>query len=103
MDCETNEDLQSLFADESNIEVVSETGFQRPLAMAEIGWKNGLIQSCTLHYCLTSIQAALNQIREGLQECGLLEYMQKSPTEMKKFFCITEDTIMTSGNYFLRV
>ena len=80
------------------IEIISDAGFHRPLISADLSWKPELLQCLRVHYCLTSIQTVLDQIRSGLDTLGVLSNMQSYPSVVKPFFCYEEALTISYGN-----
>ena len=97
--CATDEDgLRNILGEDDNIDIISATGFTRPLAYAEIGWKGDIIRCLKLHYCLANVHSCLQQMREGLQTLGVLNKIQEFPRIMERFFIFDENAAITAGD-----
>ncbi|XP_065844722.1 G2/M phase-specific E3 ubiquitin-protein ligase-like [Oscarella lobularis] len=95
-DAHDDESLQTLFRDNDNLDIMCATGCLRPLGDAKLTWRKELVQCLKLYYCLTSVQAALDQIKEGLETFGVLDVIRQYPDSMSAFFCYDENNVITS-------
>ena len=92
---ESDESLRECFKEEPFESLMLDTGFRKPLSSLAISDKEEIISILTANVLL-KVKPELDQFIEGLDTCGVLGAMRKSPQLMKVF--LTHTTVdLTPG------
>ena len=82
---ESEESLRAIFEDSNHQLAMWETGYRKPFSSLQLGDREELQMTLKVHM-LARIKPELDQFREGLKACGILEAMQARSTLMEPLF-----------------
>lgn len=80
-----------------NLDLVTECGYNRPIARVELGDKPNIVQTITLHKVVLSSLAELSQFREGLSAIGVLASLKEYPHLLSSYYSVEPKDELTSG------
>ena len=72
-------------------------GFSKPITSLKLSDVNELVHVVCIHYVIFKSKAELDQLAEGLRECGVLDFVKKFPKLLEPFFLYGGETL-TAGN-----
>lgn len=76
---------------------LQEAGCSHPIHKTTLGDKSAIVGAIALHHCVLSIKAELDQIKEGLEYTGLLQYIHKFPEAFESVFTSKDACKLTAG------
>lgn len=82
---------------ELDIDILSQVGYDMPLADTVQAHKPPIVKAVTLHHCILSVKAELDEIGNGLQTLGVLGILKKYPDQQKSYFCQTGSRSLAAG------
>ena len=75
----------------SNIETITDSGFNKPIAKLELSDKVNIVQAVALH------KVILSSLGELTQFCEVAEAIQNHSELLQPFFCLDKGKDFTSG------
>ena len=101
----TDAELQTFLmedADEdgdSPCKALSDAGYNGALALLTLAKRKDVFKCLTLHTCLLSVKAELDQLRMGLQSVfDVLSFISECPDVMREYFVYDRSTTITAGS-----
>ena len=78
-------------------ECLLDAGCLHPIHKATLDDKSAIVGAVALHHCVLSIKAELDQLKEGLEYTGLLQYIHKFPKAFESVFTSKDACKLTAG------
>lgn len=80
-------------------EILEEAGYTRPIHSVKLDSKEPIVRAISLHYCVFCIKAELDQVIEGIEYTGLLQYIRRFPLAFEGLLTSKEVRALTAGTY----
>lgn len=77
------------------VDLLSESGFNKPLTKIELSDKVNIIQTVTLHKVVLGSLAELSQFRAGLSALGVLDAIKEHSHLLASYYCCDCDETST--------
>lgn len=85
---DSDESLRAAFEDSSHELLILETGYRKPLSMLTMSDQQDLVKMLKAHI-LFRVKPELDQFRNGLKTCGILEAVESHLELMSPLFTCT--------------
>lgn len=79
-------DVQAIFNVEDNANLLLETGYDKPIHTLKLQDVSNVCAAMTDYHCMLKAKASMDQFMQGLDMCGVAEYVKTHPHLMKPFF-----------------
>ena len=94
---EDEEQLREILID--GCEILEEAGYTRPIHSVKLDSKEAIVRAISLHYCVFCIKAELDQVIEGVEYTGLLQYIRRFPLAFEGLLTSKDVRALTAGTY----
>lgn len=81
----------------SNIDMMMECGWSKPVTTLILSHKDELIKVICLHHILLKSKAEMDQVKEGLAVMGVDKIMANQPQCLRSFFVFDPSKVLTAG------
>ena len=86
-------EFDNLLTDNEVLQKLMDAGYTKPLLHI---YKQDMLSALAVHFCLLSVKAELDQLREGLETLHVLSAMMKHPHVFQCLF-VAEHNPLTAG------
>ena len=87
--------IEEIRAYSEQTDILAQVGYTTPIVHAT--QKKRICQSIHEYYCMIRIKQELDQFKEGLKSCGLLEVLQMHKEIFRALFCTDLRSCLTAG------
>lgn len=98
IDAENDDDIKLVFAIDEGIEMLSATGFRKPLCSLQISDRPSILSALTSYHLMAKVKSEMDQFKEGLKVLGFLDMLHKNTDTWKPFFVHCQCTL-SAGSY----
>ena len=80
-------------------EILEEAGYTRLIHSVKLDSKEATVKAISLHYCVFCIKVELDQVIEGVEYTGLLQYIRRFPLAFEGLLTSKKVRTLTAGTY----
>lgn len=85
MECQSDDQLQSLLG--SNVDLLLQSGYTKPLTRVTLKDKPNVVQTLSLHEVLLKSLGEAHQFRDGMNTLGVTAVLSKHGDYVRRFYC----------------
>ena len=86
IDAENDDDIKVVFAIYEGIELLSATGFRKPLCTLQLSDRPSILSALIDYHLMIKVKTEMDQFKEGLKVLGFMDLVSQNPDVWKPFF-----------------